>query len=153
MSYASTVHQERFVFPDLRTLLAKANEEKSGDQLAQIAATTQRERVAAKMALADVGLEEFIARPLLDPADDDVTQAILMECLCQAGDPTLPIAKHFQDGCDQPLPTSASSRAAGQFAYDIIEQSHRYPSVSLFSNFSGCGCRSSVQAVFRLKKR
>ena len=32
-AYAATIRSERFVFNDLRDLLAKANEEKSGDQL------------------------------------------------------------------------------------------------------------------------
>ena len=41
---------ERFHFADLRELFAKANEEKSGDQLAGIAARSERERVAAKRA-------------------------------------------------------------------------------------------------------
>ena len=36
---------ERFSFSDLRELFAKANEEKSGDQLAGIAARSERERV------------------------------------------------------------------------------------------------------------
>jgi len=44
---------ERFVFSDLRELFAKANEEKSGDQLARIAARSERERVAAKRKLAE----------------------------------------------------------------------------------------------------
>lgn len=39
---------ETFAFPDLRELFAKANEEKSGDQMAGIAARSERERVAAK---------------------------------------------------------------------------------------------------------
>ena len=38
MPYAFTLRGERFVFADLRELFAKANEEKSGDQLAGIAA-------------------------------------------------------------------------------------------------------------------
>ncbi len=50
---------ETFVFRDLRDLLAKANEEKSGDQLAGIAARSERERVAAKRKLADLSLGEI----------------------------------------------------------------------------------------------
>jgi ethanolamine ammonia-lyase large subunit len=60
-------------FPDLRDLLAKANEVKSGDQLAGIAARSEQERVAAKCALADLPLAEILARPLID---DDVTELI-----------------------------------------------------------------------------
>ncbi|MGA3104835.1 MAG: ethanolamine ammonia-lyase subunit EutB [Terriglobales bacterium] len=68
---------EHFHFPDLRTLFAKANEEKSGDHLAGIAARSDRERVAAKRKLADLPLQEIVNRPLIDPDDDDVTRLIL----------------------------------------------------------------------------
>jgi ethanolamine ammonia-lyase large subunit len=68
---------ETFVFADLRELFAKANEEKSGDQLAGIAARSERERVAAKRRLADLSLEEILRQPLIDPDDDDVSHLIL----------------------------------------------------------------------------
>jgi ethanolamine ammonia-lyase large subunit len=68
---------EHFDFSDLRGLFAKANEEKSGDQLAGIAARSERERVAAKRKLADLPLDEIVRRPLIDPPDDDVTRLIL----------------------------------------------------------------------------
>ena len=68
---------ERFDFSDLRELFAKANEEKSGDQLAGIAARSERERVAAKRKLADLTLEEIVRRPLIDPSEDDVSRLIL----------------------------------------------------------------------------
>ena len=54
--FSATIRDERFAFADLRELFAKANEEKSGDALAGIGARTDRERVAAKIALADVPL-------------------------------------------------------------------------------------------------
>ncbi len=68
---------ERFDFSNLRDLFAKANEEKSGDQLAGIAARSERERVAAKRKLADLTLDEIVRRPLIDPSDDEVTRLIL----------------------------------------------------------------------------
>jgi ethanolamine ammonia-lyase large subunit len=68
---------ERFDFSDLRELFAKANEEKSGDQLAGIAARSERERVAAKRKLADLTLGEIVRQPLIDPSEDDVTRLIL----------------------------------------------------------------------------
>ncbi len=77
MPYYATLRSERFTFPDLKTLFAKANEEKSGDQLAGIAAQSERERVAAKIALADVTLDEIVAQPLIDPAEDEVSRLIL----------------------------------------------------------------------------
>jgi ethanolamine ammonia-lyase large subunit len=68
---------ERFHFADLKELFAKANEQKSGDQLAGIAATSERERVAAKMALADLPLTDILNRPLVDPDHDEVSRLIL----------------------------------------------------------------------------
>src|SRR5580693_3984479 len=68
---------EHFVFRDLRDLLAKANEEKSGDQLAGIAARSERERVAAKRQLADLSLGEIVRQPLVDPSRDEVSRLLL----------------------------------------------------------------------------
>lgn len=77
MTYHSTIRGERFVFADLREVMAKANEEKAGDHLAGIAARTERERVAAKLVLADVPLADLVDRPLIDPDRDDVGRLIL----------------------------------------------------------------------------
>jgi ethanolamine ammonia-lyase large subunit len=74
MAYTSTIRGQQFSFVDLRELLAKANETKSGDQLAGIAASSERERIAAKLALADITLAEIVASPLVE---DDVTRLIL----------------------------------------------------------------------------
>jgi ethanolamine ammonia-lyase large subunit len=68
---------EQFVFRDLRDLLAKANEEKSGDQLAGLAARSERERVAAKRKLADFSLGEIVRQPLIDPSTDEVSRLLL----------------------------------------------------------------------------
>jgi ethanolamine ammonia-lyase large subunit len=68
---------EQFSFRDLRELFAKANEEKSGDQLARLAARSERERVAAKCKLADLSLAEIVQQPLIDPDHDDVSRLIL----------------------------------------------------------------------------
>ena len=68
-----------FSFRDLRELLAKANEPKSGDQLAGLAATSAEERVAAKRALAEVPLARFIEEPVVTPERDELTRAFLAE--------------------------------------------------------------------------
>lgn len=73
MTFNATIRSERFIFRDLADLLAKANEEKSGDRLAGIAAKSERERVAAKIALADVPLQYIVDSPLIE---DDVTELI-----------------------------------------------------------------------------
>jgi ethanolamine ammonia-lyase large subunit len=76
MPFTHTLRGERFVFPDLRDLLAKANEPKSGDELAGIGARSERERAAAKLALADVPLSEIVAAPVIDPDADDVSRLV-----------------------------------------------------------------------------
>src|SRR3954451_5358140 len=73
----ATVRDERFTFANLREVFAKANEEKSGDRLAGLAARTERERVAAKLALADITLGDIVDRPLIDPDHDEVTRLIV----------------------------------------------------------------------------
>jgi len=76
MPYHTTLRDERFAFADLREVFARANEEKSGDRLAGLAARTDRERVAAKIVLADVRLEEIVAQPLIDGERDEVTRLL-----------------------------------------------------------------------------
>jgi ethanolamine ammonia-lyase large subunit len=77
MAFSHTIRGERFTFPDLRDLLAKANEAKSGDQLAGIAARSERERAAAKFALADVPLSVIVETQLIDPDHDEVSRRIV----------------------------------------------------------------------------
>jgi ethanolamine ammonia-lyase large subunit len=77
MAYQATIRSESFRFADLREVFAKANEEKSGDRLARVAAGTERERVAAKRVLADVRLGEVLDQPLIDPDHDEVSRLIL----------------------------------------------------------------------------
>jgi ethanolamine ammonia-lyase large subunit len=77
MAYQTAIRGEHFHFSDLREVFAKANEEKSGDRLAGIAARSERERVAAKLVLADVTLGEIADRPLIDPDKDDVSRLLL----------------------------------------------------------------------------
>jgi ethanolamine ammonia-lyase large subunit len=76
MPYHASIRHQRFAFADLRELLAKANEEKSGDGLAGVAAGSEAERVAAKIALADVRLSEILAAPVIDYDADEVTRLI-----------------------------------------------------------------------------
>lgn len=77
MPFTHTVRGEVFRFADLRELLAKANETKSGDELAGVAARSERERVAAKLALADVPLSVIVDNPVIDPDTDDVSALVV----------------------------------------------------------------------------
>ncbi|EKV26626.1 Ethanolamine ammonia-lyase heavy chain [Caenispirillum salinarum AK4] len=78
MTQASATHRStRYVFHDLKTLLARASPPRSGDVLAGVAADSDEERVAARMALADVPLARFLDEALVPYEDDEVTRLIL----------------------------------------------------------------------------
>lgn len=63
-------------FPDLRILMGKANEEKSGDRLAGVAAETTAERAAARLVLAAVPLWVLRQNPAVPYDEDEVTRVI-----------------------------------------------------------------------------
>src|SRR5262245_54078897 len=75
--YSATIASSRYVFPDLKTLLAKASPARSGDQLAGIAAASGEERVAAQYALADVPLTSVLEQPVIPYESDEVTRLIV----------------------------------------------------------------------------
>lgn len=66
-----------YEFKDLKDLMAKANEEKSGDMLAGIGTNVAHERVGAKMILADLTLEHIYNNPLISYEKDEVTRLIM----------------------------------------------------------------------------
>lgn len=66
-----------YSFSDLKDLMAKATPERSGDELAGIAAQTMEGRIAAKMRLAEVPLSTFLAEPLIPYEKDEVTRLII----------------------------------------------------------------------------
>jgi ethanolamine ammonia-lyase large subunit len=77
MAYAHTVDGITHRFSDLRTLLARASPQRSGDALAGVAAASAEERMAARMALADVPLSVFAKESVIPYEEDDVTRLIL----------------------------------------------------------------------------
>ncbi|MGS0622165.1 ethanolamine ammonia-lyase subunit EutB [Ralstonia sp. VS2407] len=87
MHFAQTIGAQRHVFNDLKTLLAKASPARSGDYLAGVAAASEGERMAARMALADVPLSVFLNEALVPYEDDEVTRLILDRHDAQAFQP------------------------------------------------------------------
>ncbi|WP_019449860.1 ethanolamine ammonia-lyase subunit EutB [Cupriavidus sp. BIS7] len=77
MAFTHTVGARRHVFADLRTLLARASPARSGDALAGIAAASEEERMAARMALADMPLAHCLSEALIPYEDDEVTRLIV----------------------------------------------------------------------------
>jgi len=75
--YSCLLGSRTYAFADLKTVLARATPLRSGDQLAGLAAETDEERVAARMALADIPLTAFLEEPLVPYEEDEVTRLIL----------------------------------------------------------------------------
>jgi ethanolamine ammonia-lyase large subunit len=77
VGFVQTIGATRYVFDDLKTLLARASPARSGDRLAGVAAASEEERVAARMALADVPLSTFLNEALVPYESDEVTRLIV----------------------------------------------------------------------------
>lgn len=76
MSFFTTIGQTRYRFTSLKDLLAKASPERSGDQLAGIAAEGPVERLAAQLALADLPLRAFLETDVMGVEGDEITDLI-----------------------------------------------------------------------------
>ncbi|ELY3982738.1 ethanolamine ammonia-lyase subunit EutB [Cronobacter muytjensii] len=75
--YRTTLTHSTYQFGSLKTLLAKATPARSGDVLAGVAAQSAAERMAAKMALADVPLRDILDNPVIPYEEDEVTRLII----------------------------------------------------------------------------
>lgn len=75
MAFSITLEGTRYSFASLKTLLAKASPERTGDHLAGLAADGPVERIAAQMCLADVPLKAFLT-DVMEVDGDEVTALI-----------------------------------------------------------------------------
>ena len=76
MKLKTTLFGRTYGFSSIKEVLAKANEEKSGDKLAGIAAESAAERVAAKIVLSELTLQELRENPVVPYEQDEVTRII-----------------------------------------------------------------------------
>ena len=74
MNLSTVLAGKSFSFRSVKEVLAKANEEKSGDILAGIAATSDLERVAAKQVLSNLLVRDLRENPVVPYEDDEVTR-------------------------------------------------------------------------------
>ena len=75
--YKTTLAHHTYRFASLKELMAKASPARSGDVLAGLSADSAEERMAAKMALAEVPLRDLLDNPLIPYEDDEVTRLII----------------------------------------------------------------------------
>ena len=76
MRLKTVISGKTYQFKDVKDVLAKANEEKSGDILAGIAASSGTERIAAKEVLSNLLVSDLRENPVVPYEQDDVTRII-----------------------------------------------------------------------------
>ncbi|SFH65991.1 Ethanolamine ammonia-lyase heavy chain [Tindallia magadiensis] len=76
MRLGTSLFGQQYLFKSVKEVMAKANEEKSGDALAGIIAETMTERVAAKEVLSQLTLETLYHHPSVPYDEDEVTRLI-----------------------------------------------------------------------------
>lgn len=76
MKLSTTLSGKTFSFSSVKEVLAKANELKSGDTLAGVAATSDLERIAAKEVLSNLLVRDLRENPVVPYEDDEVTRII-----------------------------------------------------------------------------
>ena len=74
MLLKTTLLGKTYIFRDVKEVLAKANEEKTGDKLAGIAAENARERIAAKVVLSALTMGDLRENPVVPYEQDEVTR-------------------------------------------------------------------------------
>ena len=77
MKLKTRLHGQTYEFKSFNEVMAKANEHKSGDELAGLAATSKEERAAARVVLADTLLSDIYNNPAVPYEVDDVTRVII----------------------------------------------------------------------------
>ena len=76
MKLKTTLLGQTYQFRSVKEVLAKANEEKTGDRLAGLAAETAQERIAAKVVLSELTLHDLRENPAVPYETDEVTRII-----------------------------------------------------------------------------
>lgn len=93
-----------YAFRDVKDVLAKANEEKSGDILAGVAAKNGTERIAAKVVLANMTLNDIRNNPVVPYEEDDITRS-------------------DQDAVDEAVFSKIKGMTVGEFREFILRES------------------------------
>lgn len=96
-----------YEFKDIKDVLAKSNEEKSGDFLAGIAAESTAERVAAKVVLSELTLNDLRNNPVISYETDEITRII-------------------QDSVDEEAFGKIKSKTIGEFREILLASDDKY---------------------------
>jgi len=160
MVYRHTIGTTTYIFQDLRDLLAKATPPRSGDRLARIAAESAEQMVAARTALADVPLKQFLQETVIPYEEDEVTRLIadthdrsafaVISSLTVgsfrdwllSGEATSAVLKKLSRGITPEMAAAVSKLMRNQ---DLILAAKKCEVVSAFRNTIGLRGRMSVR--------
>ena len=76
MILKTKLFNKTYQFKDVKDVLARANEDRSGDRLAGVGAETMAERVAAKQVLSELKISDLRENPVVPYEQDEVTRII-----------------------------------------------------------------------------
>lgn len=82
MVFHHTIGGFNYTFSHLREVMAKATPEKSGDAMAGLIANSEKERMAARMVLADIPLRHFLEE-LIIPYETDAVSRLIIDHHCK----------------------------------------------------------------------
>ncbi len=102
MKLKTALHGNVFQFNSLKEVFGKANEEKSADMIMGIGARSVSERVAAKVVLSELTLEQIRNNPLIPYESDEVTRVI-------------------EDGINETIYKSIKSKTVGELRNYILD--------------------------------
>ncbi len=140
MRLKTVILGKTYQFKDVKEVLAKANEEKSGDILAGIAATSGTERIAAKEVLSNLLVSDLRENPVVPYEQDDVTRII-------------------QDAVNEPIYNKIRNWTIGELreyilSHDTTERDIRHLSRGLTSEVIAGVCKlmSNLDLVYAASK-
>jgi ethanolamine ammonia-lyase large subunit len=102
LNLSTTLLGRTYQFDSVKQVMAKANEQKSGDVLAGLAAENDTERIAAKQVLANLLMRDLRNAPAVDYELDDVTRM-------------------DQDGVDEAVFATIANMTVGEFREYLLD--------------------------------
>jgi len=124
MNLSTRLFGKSYRFKSIKEVLARANEARSGDELAGIAARSEQERVAAKMVLANLTLRELRENPVVPYEHDEVTRVI-------------------DDELDRAAYQEIANRSVGEFREWLLDDATTEEQIAR----AGRGCTGEIAAA------
>src|ERR1700693_85840 len=124
MKLSTRLLGKSYRFRSVKELLARANEARSGDELAGIAARSEQERIAAKTVLANLTLNDLRENPVVAYERDEVTRVI-------------------DDALDREAYEDSANKSVGEFREWLLDDDPTEEQIAR----AGRGCTGEIAAA------